>query len=38
LAEEVGRLRRNMDFDRHPIRNIIRPLTDKTGKKERKAM
>lgn len=31
-------LRRNKDFDQHPIRNTIRPLTDKTGKKERKAM
>jgi hypothetical protein len=32
----VGTLRRNNDFDQHPIWNIIRPLTDKTGKKERK--
>jgi hypothetical protein len=32
----VGRLRRNKDFDQHPITNIIRPLTAKTGKKERK--
>jgi len=32
----MGRLRRNKDFDQHPIRNTVRPLTDKTGKKERK--